>query len=75
MLFEVVYRDPLANQLTEGWVYRTLVIYLHEGESIRHVSGATVMLVGQLFQLSQLTFQAFWPSQFQVVSQFEIRRP
>ena len=27
--FQVIYRDPLANQLTQGWVYGTLVIHLN----------------------------------------------
>lgn len=30
--FQIVYRDPLANQLTQGWVYGTLVVQLNAGE-------------------------------------------
>ncbi|PHR21609.1 MAG: hypothetical protein COA41_00410 [Sphingopyxis sp.] len=30
--FRIVYRDPLANQLTQGWVYGTLVVPLNESE-------------------------------------------
>ncbi len=47
--FQVVYRDPLANQLPQGCVYGTLVLHLNEGESKRYVSEATVMLAGQPF--------------------------
>lgn len=30
--YQIIYRDPLANQLTQGWVYGTLVVLLNAGE-------------------------------------------